>query len=142
MKIFASMRRPSVSMRLTVTVAVAACALFAVSAQAAVGRDAVVLPAMEGAAPHVIVTTAERATAKPPLVVSESASALLLKQQGTGAVAMPDNRETPFPRAWMLGLLAVLSLVIFDRIRLSMKLAKLNQDASRSSGLGTPFVRN
>ncbi len=142
MKIFASMRRPSSSMRLTVTVAVAACALFAASAQAAVARDAVVLPAMEGAAPHVVVTTAERATVKPPLAVSESASALLLKQQGTGAVAMPDSRETPLPRGWMLGLLAVLSLVIVDRIRLSMKLAKLNQDASRSSGLGAPFARN
>ena len=127
-------------MRLTVTVTVAACALLAASAQAA-GRDAVVLPAMEGAAPHVFANTSERATAKPPLVVSESASALLLKQQATRAVAVPDDRETPFPRAWMLGLLAVLSLVIFDRIRLAMKLAKLNQDASRSSGLGAPFAR-
>jgi len=140
MKIFAFLGRRGVSMRLTVTVTAAACALLAASAQAA-GRNAVVLPAMEGAAPHVFVNTSERATAKPPLVVSESASALLLKQQATRAVAVPDDRETPFPRAWMLGLLAVLSLVIFDRIRLAMKLAKLNQDASRSSGLGAPFAR-
>ena len=142
MNVCASVGRQGVSLGSVL----AACALLAVSTQAmAVGPDAVVLPAMDGAAPHAVVTTApvvQQAAIKPPVVVSESASALLVKQQAKGAVAMPDDREIPFPRGWMLGLLAVLVLVLFDRIRLSKKLAKLNEDALRSSGLSAPFARN
>ncbi len=139
MNIFASVGRRGVSLGFVM----AACALLAVSTSAmAVGPDAVVLPATDAGAPHAAVTTVERASVKLPVVVNESAAALLVKQQAKGSVAMPDDREIPFPRGWMLGLLAVLVLVLFDRIRLSMKLAKLNEDALRSSGLSAPFARN
>ena len=127
-----------------------ACVSLAVSTQAmAVGPDAVVLPAMEGAAPHAATTATtattavERPSVKPPVVMSELAAAALLdKPQAKGAAATPDDREIPFPSGWMLGLLAVLALVLFDRIRLSMKLAKLNEDALRSSGLSAPLIRH
>lgn len=146
MNVFASVGRPRVWLMSALT----ACALLTAATQAAAaGPDTAALPAMEGAAPPsasaaaaAAAAAAERASAKPSRVASESASALLVKQQTARAVALPDDREIPFPRAWMLGLLAVLALVVFDRIRLSMKLAKLNQDASRSSGLSGPFARN
>lgn len=124
-------------------IALAACVLLAVPASVMAASDAVVLPAMDSAAPHAAFF-ADRPTVKAP-VVSEAARALLAKQQASGAVAMPDEREFPFPRGWMLALLAlaaVLVLVLFDRVHLAMKLAKLNDDAVRSSGLRAPLARN
>ena len=139
---FASVGRRSVSLGL----ALAACALLAVSTQAsAAGTSSVMLPAMDGAAPHAVVTTvttAQQTAIKPPVVVGESASASSVNQQAKVAIAMPDELEIAFPGGWKVGLLAVLVLVLLGRIRLSMKLAKLNQDAPRSSGLSAPFVRN
>ena len=139
---FASVGRRSVSLGL----ALAACALLAVSTQArAAGTISVMLPAMDGAAPHAVVTTvttAQQTAIKPTDALSESANAPSVNQQAKGAVAMPDDREIAFPSGWKLGLLAVLVLVLLGRIRLSMKLAKLNQDALRSSGLSAPFARN
>ncbi len=121
--------------------AFAAFAMFAVSTSAIAAPDTVILPAMDAATPHATLF-ADRATVKQPPVVSASASAMLVKQQISGAVATPDDREFPFPRGWMLALLAVLAIVVADRVRLSMKLSKLNQDALRSSGLSAPFARN
>lgn len=141
MKVFASVVRRGIPLGL----ALVACAFMAVStAASAVGPDAVLLPAMDGAAPHATVTkaTAVQSGAVKPPVVSASAGAVLVKQQAKDVVAMPDERELPFSRGWMVGLLAVLVLMLFDRIRLSMKLAKLNQDAVRSSGLSAPLIRN
>lgn len=139
MNVFVSIGRRGVSVGLML----ATCASLAVATRAAAaGPASVVLPAMDVAAPHAAMTTVQQASVKPPVVVSEAAAALLVKQQATAAVAMPDDREIPFPRGWMLGLLAVLVLMLFDRIRLSMKLAKLNEDALQSSGLSAPFARN
>jgi hypothetical protein len=38
--------------------------------------------------------------------------------------------------------MAVLVVVLVDRVRLSAKLSKLNEDALRSSGLSAPLARN
>lgn len=146
MSFFISIGRRGVSVKL----ALAACAALALSTSAIAAPDAVILPSMDAATPHANLfadrasgaTGATGATVKQSPTVSASASALLVKQQATGAVAMPDDREFPFPRGWMLALLAVLAIVIVDRVRLYLKLAKLNQDAVRSSGLSAPFARN
>ena len=142
---FASVGRRSVSLG----IALAACALLAVSTQAkAAGTSSVMLPAMDGAAPHAVVTivttvtTARQSAIKPTDALSESANAPSVNQQAKVAIAMPDELEIAFPGGWKVGLLAVLVLVLLGRIRLSMKLAKLNQDAVRSSGLSAPFARN
>lgn len=121
--------------------AFAAFALLAVSTSASAAPDKVVLPAMDGATPHAAMV-ADRAAVKQSPMVSAAASALLVQQQANGTVAMPDDREFPFPRGWMLALLAVLAIVVVDRVRSSMKLSKLNQDAIRASGMSAPFARN
>jgi hypothetical protein len=137
MRFSISMGRRAVSTGL----AFAAFAMFALSTSATAAPDSVVLPAMDAATPQGTLSV-DRATVKQPSAVSASAAALLVKQQANGTVAMPDDREFPFPRGWMLALLAVLAIVVIDRVRTSVKLAKLNQDAVRASGLSAPFARN
>jgi hypothetical protein len=136
MNLFASVGRRGVSLGLLI----AACALMALPAHANAGSGATLLTAIDRGAPQSV-----SASAKPVADVSttkESASAQLVKAQAKEAVAMPDDREFPFPRGWMLALLAVLVVVLVDRVRLSAKLSKLNEDALRSSGLSAPLVRN
>ncbi len=136
MKLIASVGRRGVSLGL----ALAACMLLALPAQAKAASDGTLLATTELAAAQSTPASAKSMLNTP--TASESAAALLVKQQATGAVAMADDRETPFPRGWMLGLLAVLVLVLCDRIRLSMKLAKLNEASGQSSALSAPFARN
>lgn len=134
MNLFASVGRRGVSLGLLI----AACALLALPAQADSG--ATPLTAINRSA-----TPSVNASAKPVVdahAAKETASMLLVKQQAREAVAMPDDREFPFPRGWMLALLAVLVVVLVDRVRLFTKLSKLNEDALRSSGLSAPLVRN
>lgn len=136
MNLFASVGRTGVSFGFTL----AACALLALPAQAKAGSDATLLTAIDRSA-----TQSVSASVKPVVdrhSTTESGSALLAKQQAKAAVAMPDDREFPFPRAWMLALLAVLVVVLVDRARVSAKLTKLNEDARRSSGLSAPLARS
>ena len=136
MNLFASVGRRGVSLGLLI----AACALLALPAHANAGSGATLLTAIDRGVPQSV-----NASAKPVAdthAAKETASTLLVRQQAKDAVAMPDDREFPFPRGWMLALLAVLVVVLVDRVRLSSKLSKLNQDALRSSGLSAPLVRN
>jgi hypothetical protein len=126
----------------SISCALVTCVLLAATLQApAAGADAVFLPAMDGAAPHAIVIAVDRAPVTPS-ATGDTAGASLASAPNKGAVLATDKPETPFPLGWMFGLLAVLVVVAFDRVRLSMKLAKLNEDALRASGLRAPYARD
>jgi hypothetical protein len=58
------------------------------------------------------------------------------------AVSSVDSREMPFPRGWILALLAVCALVLSDRLRIAIKNSKLSVVSRESSALAGPLVRN
>ena len=136
MNLLAAVGRSGVSVWLTL----AACALLALPAQASAGSDSTPLTPVDRPATQSFGASVKRVVDNHP--TTESAAALLAKQQAKAAVATPDDREFPFPRGWMLALLAVLVVVLVDRARVAAKSPKLNDDARRSSGLSAPLARS
>ena len=136
MNLLAAVGRSGVSVWLTL----AACALLALPAQASAGSDSTLLTPVDRPTTQSVGASVKRVVDNHP--TTESAAALLAKQQAKAAVATPDDREFPFPRGWMLALLAVLVVVLVDRARVAAKSPKLNDDARRSSGLSAPLARS
>lgn len=136
MNLFASVGRSGASVWFTL----AACALLALPAQSSPGSDSMPITPIDRAATQSVGASVKPVVDNHP--TTESGAALLAKQQAKAAVATPDDREFPFPRGWMLALLAVLVVVLVDRARVAAKLTKLNEDARRSSGLSAPLARS
>lgn len=128
---------------------VAACALVAMPAQAKSGPDVALLNAVDRAAPQSTVNpepVATKGAVEPRQratgTVTVNSGGAQISNQSRAAVAVPDDRDLPFPRAWLLALVTVLVLVLCDRVRGALKSSKIDNHSLRSNAMTTPFVRN
>ena len=131
----------------------ASCALAAGHCQAKAGADSMLISAIDRAVPHSTSQPAvnlDSTSAKVAIgtqnglsggAAHDSASAPLTRRFKAVAV-VPDAQDTLFPRGWVLALLAVLVLVLCDRVRVARTPARLDDRSLRSSGIGAPFAGN